>query len=200
MEEVIKSMNTRVRILHWASINKFQNIKTLHTQDATVSRKITRGVWCYHFQRGYGKHIFLTFHHKTRKAPGLVSCPKMKDHSHQGPEWFYAETTWPWNEWNVFLDTVPSAIMPTWYELGMWKQEIITTVQNANMPKNFYRGYPWYIKIKTPVLHAKRTYAVISFYSSFTSVCTSKCCAGTSFLHYTIFELPNTTLISEKEP
>lgn len=56
-------------------------------------------------------------------------------------------------------------LLRKWYDLGMKKQDVFSTVPNGNMLKGFYHGDPRYIEKKPSALHTKQTWASIPFYS-----------------------------------
>lgn len=78
---------------------------------------------------------------------------------------YYEKTLYPWHKRNVLLATISNAIIKIWYDVAMRKQEILITVQNANMRKKFYHGNFRYIKTEAPAPHRKQTWAVsLSYY------------------------------------
>lgn len=103
----------------------------------SISGRLPVGAYIIHSRRSWGYHIFLTSHHMTRKTPKVLTCKTRKRTPYHGPERHHIETIWPWSKRNVITATVPNVYKLTWCERGVRKQEILTTVPTAIMPKQF---------------------------------------------------------------
>lgn len=156
MGKTIKLTNTKICIFTWANVNQFQEVKEIwYAERYNTSRNFPPAYKSYALG-AVQESIFSPFSYlMTEKAPGLLPCRERKRIPFHGPRRHQAESRWPWNEKSVLHATVSSTITWTWWDLGMRKKEILTTVPYANIRKDSYHGDPRYIETEDPALNAK---------------------------------------------
>lgn len=95
---------------------------------------------------------------------------------------------------------VPIAIRRRLYELELRTLEILAMVLSANMRIDTHHEDHWYIENRAPLLHAKRTLALMLFYFSFPGSLPLLISTKNPLYYHTVVQLSSTTQTSGKYP
>lgn len=153
----------------------------------------------------------------------MLPCRPRTGISYHGCERYQVETIWPWNEWNIFLTTVPNQNMRKWHDLERKQRNAhhVSKRYYAEMtwpcserPRNPHRGperkhteilLPWSVsvyRVKGPSVSREKSLRSTPFLSRsvfFSLLPPLFFCLITPFLHYrTALQLQSATALSGK--